>query len=425
MNNFIKSPRGTKDILPENNKQWHNIENKAYNILKSYGYEEIRTPIFEETKLFERGIGEDTDVVNKEMYSFIDQGNRELTLRPEGTAGVVRSLIENQLYNNKINKLWYYGPMFRYERPQSGRQRQFHQLGIECIGSNDPRADFEIIAIAWNLFSSLGINELTIEVNSIGDAEDRKEYIKALTDFFKIHEDLLDEESIKRIYKNPLRILDSKNSNIENLVKRAPLLPNFLSKKSKQHFNQLCKYLNLSNIPYIINPRLVRGLDYYTYTAFEIKAKNLGAQNTICGGGRYNNLIEQLGGPSIPAVGCGIGIERLLLICNEQEYIRPLDFIIILIDNTAKDYSIQIFNLLQKIGFNVQLSLNEAKVQKQLKKAIKLQANACIIIGEREMQNKNINIRWMKSKEQIQINIEEIKILKKIYIQNIFANYSN
>nr|YP_009297233.1 histidine-tRNA synthetase [Porphyridium sordidum]AOM66576.1 histidine-tRNA synthetase [Porphyridium sordidum] len=422
MNDFIKCPRGTKDILPFNSRKWHDIESEAHNILASYGYEEVRTPIFEETKLFERGIGEDTDVVNKEMYSFIDQGNRQLTLRPEGTAGVVRCLIENQLYKNKINRLWYYGPMFRYERPQSGRQRQFHQLGIECIGSDDARADFEIISIAWNLFCSLKIDNLSIEINSIGDYQDRAQYVKALSIFFRDNQDLLDEESISRINKNPLRILDSKNPIIKELIKKAPMLPEFLGERSKQHFNQLCKYLSNSNIPYIVNPRLVRGLDYYTYTAFEIKAKSLGAQDTICGGGRYNNLIQQLGGPSIPAVGCGIGIERLLLIYNRKEYIKPLDFVVISLDEKSNDYSIQIFNSLQSMGFNVQSSLNEGKVQKQLKKAIESKAKACIIVGEREINNNIVNVKWLKSKENVEIKIEELRKIKKIYSSKIFIS---
>lgn len=425
MNNFIKCPRGTKDILPENNKEWHNIENTAHNILKSYGYQEIRTPIFEETKLFERGIGEDTDVVNKEMYSFTDRGNRKLTLRPEGTAGVVRSFIENQLYNNnKINRLWYYGPMFRYERPQSGRQRQFHQLGIECLGSDDSRADFEIIAIAWKLFSCLEISKINLEINSIGDDKDRSEYIIALKQFLRKNQNLLDEESIRRIDSNPLRILDSKNPNIKQVLEKAPLLPNFLSEKSQKHFNELCNYLTFSEIPYIINPRLVRGLDYYTYTAFEIKAENLGAQDTICGGGRYNNLIKELGGPSIPAVGCGIGIERLLLVCKKIENLIPLDFVIISMKKIGQNYSIEVMNLLQKMGFNVQLSLYETKIQKELKKAMDSKASACIIIGEQEIENNLVSIKWLKSKEQIQINIKEIKLLKKIYINNIFRNHN-
>lgn len=424
MNNFIKCPRGTKDILPKDNKKWHMIENKAHNILRSYGYEEIRTPIFEETKLFERGIGENTDVVDKEMYNFTDQGNRRLTLRPEGTAGVVRSFIENQLYNDKINRLWYCGPMFRYERPQSGRQRQFHQIGIECIGSDDARADFEIIAIAWNFFSSLKVSKISLELNSIGDHNDRSKYIVALKKFFIENKDLLDPESIEKIDKNPLRILDSKKESIKKIIEKAPLLPNFLSEKSKEHFNQLCDYLTHSKIPYKINPMLVRGLDYYTYTAFEIKAKNLGAQDTICGGGRYNNLIQELGGPSIPAVGCGIGIERLLLVCNERENILPLDFIVVSMDKKTKNYSIKVMNLLQKMGFNVEISLYETRIQKQLKKVIQAKAIACVIIGEEEVKNNVISIKWIKSKEQTEVNVQDLKLLKKIYIDKVFVGFN-
>ena len=421
-NTFIKCPRGTKDILPKDKIAWYDIENIAHNTLQSYGYEEIRTPIFEETQLFERSIGEYTEVVNKEMYTFLDQGNRQLTLRPEGTAGVVRSLIENQLYLNQINRLWYYGPMFRYERPQSGRQRQFHQLGIECIGTFDARADFEIISIAWRLLQSLQISNLKLEINSIGDSKDREEYISSLRLFFNQYTNELDEQSLKTLKKNPLRLLDSKSEKIKSIIKNAPLLNNFLGEDSKRHFAELCNFLDIAKIPYKINPKLVRGLDYYTYTAFEIKSKQLGAQDTVCGGGRYNNLIEQLNGPSIPAVGCALGIERLLLLYQQQNQKRDsIDFMIINLDESTKTQSILVMNSMHELGFNTHLSLYPVKINKQIKKATKLQVRACIIIGEDEIKNNTINIRWMKSKKQTRMSINDLNQIKYTYLEELLV----
>src|SRR4028119_838655 len=327
----IKTLPGTRDILPAEIQYWQNIEEVARTILKRAAYREIRTPIFEQTALFERGIGEATDVVGKEMYTFHDRGDRSITLRPEGTAGVVRSLIEHGLVTQGgVQRLWYTGPMSRYERPQAGRQRQFHQLGVEVIGSADPRADAEVIAIATDILKTLGLSNLNLDLNSVGNPEDRHHYREALVNYLTPYKDELDKDSQERLTRNPMRILDSKDKRTQEIAADAPSILDYLGSDSKRHFEQVKQLLSDLGISYKLNPRLVRGLDYYTHTAFEIQSDDLGAQATVCGGGRYDGLVAQLSGPDTPAVGWAIGLERLILLLQLQKLPLPiLDFYVV------------------------------------------------------------------------------------------------
>ncbi len=329
MNN-LKNLRGTVDLLPDQLIKWQNVEKIVLEQLSRSSIKEIRTPILEMTELFIRGIGEETDVVSKEMYTFTDRGERSCTLRPEGTASVARALIQNGISSNPHQKLWYMGPMFRYERPQAGRQRQFHQLGVEFIGYQSVRSEVEIIALAWDILGKLGIKELNLEINTLGDLSDRLNFQKSFLKWLKINKDSLDSDSQNRINKNPLRILDSKNIQTKKVLENAPKLFNFLSDKSHKRYLDLKHKLEVLQIPYVENLNLVRGLDYYTHTAFEITSGALGSQATVCGGGRYDDLIRQMGGPNTPAVGFAIGLERLILLAGKElEVPRNTDVYII------------------------------------------------------------------------------------------------
>ncbi|HEY9834798.1 MAG TPA: histidine--tRNA ligase, partial [Stenomitos sp.] len=318
----IQALRGTRDILPEEVRYWQWVEASARQILSKAAYQEIRPPIFERTELFARGIGEATDIVGKEMYTFNDRATppRSVTLRPEGTAGVVRALIQNNLYaSGGVQRLWYTGPMFRYENPQAGRQRQFHQLGVEVIGSADPRADAEVIAIATDILQTLGLKNLRFDLNSVGNLEDRHQYREALINYLLPYKDELDKDSQERLTRNPMRILDSKDERTQKITQNAPSILDYLGSESKRHFEQVQQLLSNLGIAYQLNPRLVRGLDYYTHTAFEIISDDLGAQATVCGGGRYDGLVQELGGASTPAVGWAIGLERLIILLQQMQ----------------------------------------------------------------------------------------------------------
>ena len=403
--------RGTRDILPDEMIIWRYIYNKAVEICSLYNYKEIQTPIVEPTSLFIRSIGDATDIVNKEMYSFIDQGKRELTLRPEGTASIARSFISNKLYlNNSINKLWYWGPMFRYERPQSGRQRQFHQFGIECIGSIEPIADAEVIRIAKTLLEQLKLTQYRIEINSIGSAEERQKYQEKLINYLSKYKKDLDQDSQNRLRTNPLRILDSKDDKTQEILQQSPSLKLCLGKESKMHFNLLCQHLDQMHIEYYLNPKLVRGLDYYNYTAFEIKAEKLGSQNTICGGGRYDKLISYLGGPSTPSVGFAIGIERLLLVIKDQLKLTCFEpYIYIASQGTEAQLEIwNIVNILEKAQIRFEIDLRNNNFQKQIKKANKIGCQICLIIGNEEVENKYITVKYLKQHIQKRINYSEL-----------------
>lgn len=401
----IQALRGTRDILPAEVGYWQKVEAIAFSILTRAAYQEIRPPIFERTELFERGIGEATDVVGKEMYTFNDRATppRSVTLRPEGTAGVLRAFIQNSLYaSGGVQRLWYTGPMFRYEAPQAGRQRQFHQLGIEVLGSADPRADVEAIAIATDILQTLGIQQLKLDINSVGNSADRQIYRQALVDYLTPYKEQLDPDSQDRLTRNPLRILDSKNPETQKIVADAPSILNYLSQESLAHFKKVQQQLSELGISYQVNPRLVRGLDYYTNTAFEIQSDDLGAQATVCAGGRYDGLMAQLGGPDTPGVGWGMGLERLILLLQkQQEPPRPqLDFYLVSRGEVAQAQALPLAQSLRQQGFSVELDLSGSAFNKQFKRADRSGAVACLVLGDAEAEAKTINLKWLKSGEQ-------------------------
>nr|YP_009397119.1 Histidine-tRNA ligase [Spyridia filamentosa]ARW66305.1 Histidine-tRNA ligase [Spyridia filamentosa] len=422
----MQPSRGTKDILPNEIILWQTIYDKVKNILTLSDYKEIRTPIFENTEIFKRSIGSDTDIINKEMYSFKDRGGRDITLRPEGTASVIRAFLSNKLYaSNEIHRMWYLGPMFRYERPQAGRQRQFHQLGVECIGSYNSLADAEVIRLAEKILNELNCINYTIEINCIGNQKERDVYKKKLTEYLLKYEQDLNEESKRRIKTNPLRILDSKDQKVQEILTNAPQIASHLELDSLQHFNELREHLNNSNIKYTINKNLIRGLDYYNCTAFEIKTDSEYQQNAICGGGRYDQLIQQLGGPNIPSVGWAIGIERLIKEIKKTFVVNNNKNIIYLANygTKARKEIWKIINILEqeKIAFHLDLSNNN--FQKQLKKAHKIGAKLCILLGNNEIENNILTIKNMDTGEQTQISCDNIynyfkSIKKSLHLTN-------
>ncbi|MBD1807904.1 histidine--tRNA ligase [Microcoleus sp. FACHB-SPT15] len=401
----IQALPGTRDILPNEVGYWQNVEAIARQILTRAAYQEIRPPIFERTELFERGIGEATDVVGKEMYTFNDRATppRSVTLRPEGTAGVVRAFIENSLYAaGGVQRIWYTGPMFRYERPQAGRQRQFHQLGVEVIGSADPRADAEVIAIATDILKTLGLSNLNLDLNSVGNPDDRQQYREALVNYLTPYKDELDKDSQERLTRNPMRILDSKDKRTQEIAANAPSILDYLGSDSKRHFEQVKQLLSDLGISYKLNPRLVRGLDYYTHTAFEIQSDDLGAQATVCGGGRYDGLVEELGGAKTPAVGWAIGLERLILLLQQlsQPPRQALDFYVVSKGEAAESQALKLAQKLRQAGFAVELDLSGSAFGKQFKRADRSGAVACLVLGDAEAEQQTVNLKWLKSKEQ-------------------------
>jgi histidyl-tRNA synthetase len=399
----IQALRGTRDILPEEVGYWQWVEATARDILGRAAYQEIRTPIFEQTSLFERGIGEATDVVGKEMYTFSDRGDRSITLRPEGTAGVVRSYIEHSLHaQGGVQRLWYTGPMFRYERPQAGRQRQFHQLGVEVLGSRDPRADAEVIAIATAILQALGLKNLRLALNSVGSRADRQAYRGALVDYLTPYKDELDPDSQDRLTRNPLRILDSKDPRTQAIAQDAPSILDHLSEDSQRHFDRVQQSLTDLGIEFWLNPRLVRGLDYYTHTAFEIQSDDLGAQATVCGGGRYDGLVSELGGPETAAVGWAIGLERLTLLL-QQIHAQPkaaLDFYVVSRGDRAEPAALTLAHQLRQARFKVDLDLSGSAFGKQFKRADRSGAVACLILGDAEADAGTVQVKWLGSGEQ-------------------------
>lgn len=399
----IQALRGTRDNLPDEIGYWQRMEASARELLTRAAYREIRTPIFEQTALFERGIGEATDVVGKEMYTFHDRGDRSITLRPEGTAGVVRSLIEHGLVTQGgVQRLWYTGPMFRYERPQAGRQRQFHQLGVEVVGSADPRADAEVIAIATDILQNLGLKNLRLDINSVGNLEDRQHYRQSLVDYLTPYKDELDSDSQERLSRNPLRILDSKDERTQEIAQNAPSILDYLGSYSQHHFEQVQQLLIDLEIKYQINPRLVRGLDYYTHTAFEIQSDDLGAQATVCGGGRYDGLVAELGGSDTPAVGWAIGLERLILLLQQlqKQPLPVVDFYVVSRGEVAEAQALKLAQQLRRDGFSVELDLSGSGFKKQFARADRSGAIACLIIGDEEAASQTLKLKWMVSKEQ-------------------------
>lgn len=412
----VQIPRGTQDILPETVKTWHWIEEKIKEITKQYRYEEIRTPIFEHTEIFARGVGDTTDIVQKEMYTFEDRGGRSLTLRPEGTAAVVRSYVENKMYGwpNQPVKLYYLGPMFRYERPQQGRFRQFVQFGIEALGANNPAIDAEVIALAMDIYASVGLKNLELVINSLGDLESRKAHREALIDHFKPRINEFCSDCQNRLEKNPLRILDCKKDRDHELMKSAPSILDYLNEESKRYFEKVCYYLDSLKIPYTIDPTLVRGLDYYNHTAFEIfsNAEGFGAITTLCGGGRYDGLVEEFGGPSTPGIGFAFSIERLIA-ALEAENIKPdvhedLDVYIATIGEKAEDYSVGLLKQLRNDGFSAERDYTGRKIKAQLKSADRLQAKLVIVLGDDELEKGMAQIKQMKTGEQMEISLDKL-----------------
>jgi histidyl-tRNA synthetase len=399
----IQAIRGTRDILPQEIRHWQFVEATAREWFHRAAYQEIRTPIFEQTPLFERSIGEATDVVGKEMYSFIDRGDRPVTLRPEGTAGVVRAYIEHALQaQGGIQRLWYTGPMFRYERPQAGRQRQFHQIGVEVLGSADPRADAEVIALATDLLKSLGLLNLSLDLNSVGNSEDRQIYRQALVDYLTPYQADLDPDSQERLSRNPLRILDSKDAKTQAITAAAPSILDHLSLTSQELFEQVQQRLSDLGIAYRLNPRLVRGLDYYTHTAFEIISGDLGAQATLCGGGRYDGLVAQLGGPATPAVGWALGVERLVMLLQQLQPQREprLDFYLVSRGEQAEAQALLLAQQLRQAGFAVDLDISGSAFGKQFKRADRSGAPACLVLGDAEAASGTVQLKWLASGAQ-------------------------
>jgi histidyl-tRNA synthetase len=409
----FNAPRGTNDILPPDTLKWQYIEKKTHEIFSNYNYQEIRTPIFEYTELFQRGIGEVTDIVEKEMYTFEDKGGRSITLRPEGTASVIRSFLENKIYGQaQPTKYYYIGPMFRYERPQSGRFRQFHQLGVEAIASNDPALDAEIISLGMRLLQDFGLNDLELHLNSVGCGECRPTYVDKLKKYLNENKEQLCDNCKSRIDRNPLRVLDCKNDSCQSVIKDAPKITDNLCESCADHFNDVQEYLDILNLDYIINPLLVRGLDYYTNTAFEIKDNALGAQDTVFGGGRYNGLAEEIGSRDLPGIGFALGIERLLLSLEAKDIELPVesgvDLYITVIGEQAKKESFKLLDQLRNKGFRTEIDYLGRSVGSQMKSADRMNAEYTIIIGENELNNNSATIRNMKSGDEKEIQLSNL-----------------
>uniref|UniRef100_A0A7C3RMY0 Histidine--tRNA ligase n=1 Tax=Dictyoglomus thermophilum TaxID=14 RepID=A0A7C3RMY0_DICTH len=411
----MELPRGVQDILPEDIPYWQLVENTARKLFESYNYEEIRTPIFEYTELFRKGTGETTDIVMKEMYTFTDKKGRSLTLRPEGTPGVIRAFLTNKIYNQKpVWKVYYIGPMFRYERPQAGRYRQFHQLGIEVLGRKDPYIDFEVIKLAVDLLKNLKLENLEVEINSLGCIKCRPNYREALISYFRKYEDQLSPIDKERLERNPLRLLDSKDEKLIALKDQAPQPIDYLCDECKIHFEKVQKYLSLDNIKYKLNPKLVRGLDYYTRTVFEITTTTLGSQNAVVGGGRYDNLVETYGGPSIPGLGFALGIERLIILLKQQNHIS-LPYIPLIFITLSEDYvetGIKLANIL-RTKYRVDIGSPQENLRTQLKWADKLGSFIVIFLTE-EIEKNKLKIKNFKTGEEKYTDLNFNTILEDI-----------
>ena len=410
---MLQKPKGTYDVFDKKGKTILEIEKILKVLMEKYNYNYVRTPFFESSELFHRGVGSTTDIVTKETYDFVDRGNRNMTLRPEGTAGVVRSYIENKMYvNGGITKTWYYGPMYRYERPQSGRFREFYQFGVEVFGSDSPLIDAEVISIPVNFYRLLGLKGIKVNINSLGDTESRNNYREALKNYFEPHLDELCDDCKERFNKNPLRIIDCKyDANLE-IIKNAPKIIDYLNEESKKHFEEVKKYLDAMNIEYEVNPNIVRGLDYYTHTVFEVEANvaGFGAQNVLCGGGRYNELVETIGGPSTPGVGFALGLERLLTALEFEniDLVKDDNLDIYIIPMDTYEYSISLGNVLRMNGFNVEIDFTNKKIGNSFKKADKLKAKYIIIIGTDEVNSKILTIKNNETKEEYKIKEDKL-----------------
>lgn len=409
-----KAPRGTKDITPKDVYKWHYIEKKFREICALYGYEEIRTPIFEHTEVFARSVGDTTDVVQKEMYSFTDRGDRQLSLKPEGTAGVIRSFIENKMYaDTQPTKLYYITPCFRYERPQAGRQRQFHQFGIEVLGSDGPSVDAEVISLAVQFFNEMGLNNLSVNINSVGCPTCREEYNRKLKEYLDQKVDVLCETCLERKDKNPMRVIDCKNPHCKENLQDIPFMIDHLCEDCKDHFDKLQTYLKEMDINYVVDKTIVRGLDYYKKTAFEIISNDIGSQSTVCGGGRYDGLVEMLGGPKgISGIGFALGAERLLLTLEnnniEIENPKSTDIYIATIGDAAKTKSFKLIKDLRTNHISADNDHLDKSLKAQFKYSDKLNAKYTVVIGDDELANDTATLKNMKTSEQTTIKLSEL-----------------
>ncbi len=405
----LTAVRGVKDILPEESRRWQAIERSAREIFERYGFGEIRVPAFERTDLFARGIGDSSDIVTKEMYTFTDKGGDSITLRPEATASICRAYVQHALYNRPgVSKLFCVGPMFRYERPQAGRFRQFHQINAEALGTDDPALDAEVILMLMELLGEAGLKDLVLQLNNIGDTECRPAYSAALKEFLQKETSGMGPEVAERIERNPLRFLDSKDPDHQEIIARAPTIDQFWNDRCRAHLDRLCGYLADAGVRYELNPRLVRGLDYYCLTVFEVTSENLGAQNAVCGGGRYDGLVEELGGPPTPAIGFAIGMERLLQLTvendsSEGEADSPIEIFIVAMGDAAQAESLKLASTLRGMGFRTDRTFGGGSMKSQMKRADRAGARFVLVIGENELAKGVVALRDMRESKQEEV----------------------
>lgn len=407
---LTKAIKGTKDVLPAESYKNQYIEATCLSVAENFGYKEMRTPVFEHTELFQRGVGDTTDVVQKEMYTFDDKGGRSITLRPEGTAGAARAFLENGLSNEALpQKICYLTSCYRYEKPQAGRLREFHQFGIECFGATSPLADAEMISLAKQVFDELGVQKLHLELNSIGCPKCRADYHNALREYFKAHTNELCDTCNERLERNPMRILDCKSPVCKEISKNAPVVLDYLCDECKEHFEKVKSYLDAMNIGYIVNPQIVRGLDYYTKTVFEFVSDEIGSQGTVCGGGRYDGLIEELGGQHTPSLGFGMGLERIQLVMEAQGCAFPepnkLDLFIVAMGEKAELKAVEIAKDMRSEGFSVQYDLNSRSLRAQMKYADKVCAKYLVVIGEDEVNSGIAKLKDMQTGESTEVSL--------------------
>ena len=412
----LQKPKGTQDILPQESVKWQYVEEFARKTFKKYHYAEIRTPLFEHYEVISRSVGDTTDIVTKEMYDFYDKGDRHITLRPEGTAPVVRSYVENKLFAPEVQKpvkLYYMGSMFRYERPQAGRLREFHQIGVECFGSNNPATDVETIAMAAQFFNEIGIQGVTLQLNSLGNAESRAAYRQALIDYLTPLKDSLSKDSQRRLEENPLRVLDSKEKEDKLAVENAPSILDYLDEESQTHFQAVRSMLEALGIPYVINTNMVRGLDYYNHTIFEFTADVAGNELTICAGGRYDSLVAYFGGPETAGFGFGMGVERLLLVLEKQGVVLPLedslDVYIAVLGDGANNKALEIVQALRKQGFTAERDYLNRKLKAQFKSADTFSAKTLITLGESEIESNQVTIKNNQTREELTVSLNQIQ----------------
>ena len=411
----LQKPKGTQDILPVDSAKWQYVENVARETFKKYNYGEIRTPMFEHYEVISRSVGDTTDIVTKEMYDFHDKGDRHITLRPEGTAPVVRSYVENKLFAPEVQKpvkVYYIGSMFRYERPQAGRLREFHQLGVECFGSKNPATDVETIAMAYQLFNTLGIKDVTLHLNSLGNTESRLAYRQALIDYLTPMRESLSKDSQRRLDENPLRVLDSKEKEDKVAVENAPSILDYLDEESQAHFDEVRTMLDSLNIPYVIDTNMVRGLDYYNHTIFEFITTIDKSELTICAGGRYDSLVEYFGGPETAGFGFGLGLERLLLVLDKQGIELPveesLDVYIAVLGSGANDKALELVQAIRYQGFKAERDYLGRKIKAQFKSADTFKAKTIITLGESEVESGVVKVKNNATREEVTVSFEEL-----------------